>query len=283
MGERHGINAHLIDDAGLELLAQAGIRWARIDFDWDQIQPTGPDEWRWEDTDRIVAAAGRLGMSLLGVLAYSPAWACGSDNRATPPSEPQRYLTFVRACVERYGIGHVAAWSIWNEPNLKQFWTGERDQFIEDIWVPGLKEIETFGLSVGPDLSSAHDNKALQSWLPACLVAGRGLLDVVSHHQYDGHDTVAGRVKEIERLRDTVRKYPGFEHTPIWITEIGKKVPVGQAEHLAGVMAAMKDRQWWTKTFWYDSHGQGWGLLQTEQPHEPKGAYHTYAQIAREE
>jgi hypothetical protein len=117
----------------------------------------------------------------------------------------------------------------------------------------------------GPDLSSSGNER--DEWMGPILAAAGSLLDVITHHQYDGNDTVSGRVLEIERMHQFLAAR-GHGHKPLWITEIGWDAPrfsrAQQAQYLRDTMAAMAARPWWNKTFWYDSHGIGWGLLDGE-------------------
>lgn len=262
----YGVNAHLLHDEGLEKLASIGIQWVRIDFDWDRIQPD-PNVWDWSQHDRIVATCERLGLGTLAVLAYTPQWASGNKDRTVPPVHPEAYLAFVSEVVRRYQ-NRVQAWSIWNEPNLKQFWKGSLKQFVHEFWVPGLERVRSVDLDaylVGPDLSSARGNRCLRDWFPLCLAAGKELLDAVSHHQYDGGDTVSGRVHEVERVHAAMVS-SGAQHHPLWVTEIGwdRVNPMEQGRLLAEVYDRMGEFPWWTKTFWYDSHGPNWGLLEPD-------------------
>ena len=55
----------------------------------------------------------------------------------TPPSEMAQWAELVRAlakhCIERYGIEEVVTWNfeVWNEPNLKFFWDGTKEDYLE--------------------------------------------------------------------------------------------------------------------------------------------------------
>jgi polysaccharide biosynthesis protein PslG len=289
VGSPFGLNSHLIQTASLEKLAEIGIRWHRVDFDWPDVQPHEQGSFNWADTDRIVGAASRLNLNLLVILAYTPAWASASRDKGAPPRDPRLFLEYVAAVVHRYR-GEVAAWSVWNEPNLKVFWKGSRREFIDDIWVPGLNEIrgvDPDAFLVGPDLSSTKNNAVLKDWLPECLRASRGLLSAVAHHQYDGRDTVQGRVAELARVRDAMDK-AGASDLPLWVTEIGwdRVSPNQQAQLLTDVYAEMRPRQdWWEKTFWYDSHGKGWGLLEPDGSPDagaPRPAFHAYSKVVSE-
>lgn len=279
-----GLDTHLAGDDLIESFASIGIRWHRIDIDWDHIE-TAKGVFDWTDIDRVVATAERLGLSVFGSISYTPSWASGGANRALPPRDRSDFTDFVREVVRRYR-GRIACLGVWNEPNLTQFWAGTKTQYLEDILVPGLTVIRWEApemVTCGPDLSSSGNERA--NWLVPILDAAAPFLDVITHHQYDGGDTVAGRAAEIELLRDTLAAN-GQAGKPIWITEIGwSRNDVTEAEQamlLRGVMAAMKTRPFWTKTFWYDSHGADFGIVGPDGSPD-RGvmleAYHAYANV----
>jgi hypothetical protein len=261
---RFGLNSHNAGDDLFEAFAGIGIRWHRIDINWFDVEPVR-GEYHWETIDRVLDAADRLGLSVLGVIAYTPAWASVEGTPDAPPSDPADYIGFVRQVVARYR-GRLDAVSIWNEPNLRQFWSGTQRQFIDEILVPGLiavrEEVPEL-VTCGPELSSSGNER--EDWLAPILDAAAPHIDIITHHQYDGGDTVAGRVAEIEALRAfLVARNLG--HLPLWITETGwgrdsRVSESEQAEFLTGMMAAMLERPYWNKTFWYDSHGVDSGIV----------------------
>jgi hypothetical protein len=276
----------MIQTASLRLLADAGIKWHRIDVEWAHVERVqGQDDW--SDIDRIVDEADVLGISLLAILGYTPTWA-GNGKINSLPKDPRQFYAFVRRAAQRYG-SRMAAWSIWNEPNLKPFWDSGFDSFVKHIFRPGLLELKVHLPScttVGPDLSSTKNNACLKDWFPGLLREAGHLLSVISHHQYDGQDTVQGRVAELDRVHRFLVEQ-GYEHLPFWCTEIGwdRPSPEKQAELLRDTMRSMQMRNWWSKTFWYDSHGTGWGLLEpdlTPNAGAPKPAFHAYKQLIAE-
>jgi hypothetical protein len=296
----YGVNSHSSPADLVEKFAGIGVAWHRADVDWDAIEPD-EGQYRWDDMDALVwSTAPRYGLSLLTVVAYTPRWASTDGRRTSPPRQPQLFSRFVAAFLDRYRDG-IHALSLWNEPDLRQFWTGSPDEYCRLV-VPALEEARRMApelVLAGPDLSG-WSKGAQRDWLDPILkqtdgAAGGPLFDVITHHQYGGGDTVAGRVKEIEKLRSFL---DGRANTsrPLWITEIGwNDGPEGQvsslqqAENLRGVMRAMKDRPWWQKTFWYDSHGRvdgkpraEWGLLGPDGSPErgrEKPAFRAYAEV----
>ncbi len=260
-----GCNSHLARDATIAALFDVGVVWQRFDVDWDELEPR-PGVFAWQELDRCLATAARLGVSVYVTAAYTPAWASGvTGQRAAAPRDGADFVRFVRTVLRRYP-GRIHAMGIWNEPNLKEFYQGTRAFYLDALLRPGLQAIREEAprvITCGPDLSSS---KGVKEWLGAVLEAAGDLLDVVSHHQYDGGDTPGGRAKAIDDLHAFLVSRR-FAHLPLWITESGwkrgsKVTSQQQADHLRGIFREMERRStWWTKTFWYDSHGAGWGLF----------------------
>ena len=276
--------------------AAIGVGWFRIDVNWVQIE-THPGRYAWEEIDALAAEAERLGVALLACVAYTPGWASAGATHTSPPRDVGLYAQFVSAFAARYRR-RVAALSVWNEPDLEQFWKGTRQQFLA-LLQAGLRAAFDAGpeiLRCGPELSrwSGSNRKFLQAVLDLTDADPRGLLlDVVTHHQYQGRDTVAGRVKEIEALHAYLEKHDRHRR-PLWITETGwntgQASPEQVAVHLDGLMRAMLARRaWWARTFWYDAQSKvedgrpgRWGLLGPEgeaDAGQPSPAFHAYARV----
>jgi hypothetical protein len=282
---RFGVNAHLAGDPLLEKLADIGIKWYRIDIGWSDVEKV-EGQREWADIDRVVDFCGRRGLRVYGTIAYTPSWASGSNDPAAPPRDASKYHDFVREVARRYR-GRVHAFGIWNEPNLGLFWKGTKQQYLDQILLPGLRILKEEVPEIprcGPDLSSSGNYR--KDWLEPILRAAGSQLDVITQHQYDGKDTVSGRVKELDSLRSYLQG-AGQGGKPFWLTEIGwmtgKKVSANdQASNLKGIYQAMLSRSWWSKTFWYDSHGVGWGLLgpdATAQQGQPTPSYSAYRDV----
>ena len=88
-----GLNSHVAPPKYLHKFADIGLRWHRIDIDWDRIE-TEEGKYDWSEVDAVVGAASERSLSLLGVIAYTPAWAAVDPNepaktsRTKMPSDP---------------------------------------------------------------------------------------------------------------------------------------------------------------------------------------------------
>ena len=112
-----------------DLAWQAGARWDRIIFPWSLIQKDGPNSWtQLYFTDEAIKAQARRGVTMAGILIYTPQWASTTPEKGRPVDPPRgleldykdpnnSWGQFVRKVVDRHK-GVVDHWIIWNEPDL---------------------------------------------------------------------------------------------------------------------------------------------------------------------
>jgi hypothetical protein len=133
-----GVNADLAQytpaelDAVLAHIARGGFRWVRQRFPWDQIEPQ-QGAYDWAPWDALVAGCVARDLRLVAVLDGTPSWARPNgeaDPRAavllaamTPPGEVSDWGDFAAEVAVRYR-GRVAAYQVWDEPNLAEHWGG---------------------------------------------------------------------------------------------------------------------------------------------------------------
>jgi len=114
----------------LEAIRDAGFRWVKQDFSWREIEGLGKGRFDWSIADRIVEQAEKLNLRLIVRLDSEPTWASGQiyPNDAkiimSPPRNYQDFADFAHAVALRYK-GRIAAYQIWNEPNLAREWGGQ--------------------------------------------------------------------------------------------------------------------------------------------------------------
>jgi hypothetical protein len=114
----------------MELIRDAGFGWVKQGFAWREIEGLGKSQFDWSITDRIVTQAESIGLHIIARLDDEPTWASGqvypNDNNVimSPPKNPQDFSDFCYALASRYK-GRIAAYQIWNEPNLAREWGGK--------------------------------------------------------------------------------------------------------------------------------------------------------------
>jgi hypothetical protein len=106
------------------LYEKLGVTIFQTGLSWETIAPTRPANptdpndpaYTWPtDIDRVIAEARRHRMSVLLLLANTPAWANGGRTPEWAPSRPQDFAAFARAASRRYPA--VRRWMIWGEPS----------------------------------------------------------------------------------------------------------------------------------------------------------------------
>jgi len=137
----YGINTFLeqeVDDwkihRTLRLISEAGFKWIRQEFPWEDIEIEGKgvfqdrregrDVSSWEKYDHIVDLAEEYGVSIIARLDNPPAWTRAAGNELgtlAPPDAYADYGDFVYAVVSRYK-GRIKYYQIWNEPNIYPEW-----------------------------------------------------------------------------------------------------------------------------------------------------------------
>jgi hypothetical protein len=90
------------------------VKWVRHQLSWLHHEPA-KGEYKWERIDRVVNTLSEVKKNIILNPVHSPAWAC----KCSPglPDNPQDFADFMTAVANRYK-GKVAAYEIWNEPNL---------------------------------------------------------------------------------------------------------------------------------------------------------------------
>lgn len=110
--------------------AELGVGWERILFYWNQIQPTGPDDWNTLHVlEEWLVEANENDRTVLGVLKNTPEWAWSPDSEANaaavpnglylPVNDPDNlWAEYTRKTAEYYAPLGVQNWIIWNEPDI---------------------------------------------------------------------------------------------------------------------------------------------------------------------
>ena len=113
----------------IALAKNGGFTWVKQRMDWDALAPDEQGQMKPDVVakyDGVVDAVAASGLKLIIRVGQPPKWATGL--RASAPNPPPDDLSgtgplanFLYGLVKRYQ-GKVAAWQIWNEPNLKREW-----------------------------------------------------------------------------------------------------------------------------------------------------------------
>ena len=147
------------------------------------------------NADHIVDFLLSIGMRPFVELSFMPAaLASGSMTvfhyraNVTPPKDYEQWSTLIQTLVahwiERYGIQEVAEWffEVWNEPNLKAFWTGTQKEYFKlyRVTADAIKKVHPSLRVGGP--ATARDGW-IEEFLEFCE-GGKVPVDFVTTHHY---------------------------------------------------------------------------------------------------
>ncbi len=108
----------------LALVNELGFSWVKQKFPWREIEGIEKGQYDWYRPDRIVEEIEAAELNLLVRLDRQPFWSEPEENlwhENQPPGDLQDFADFCGAVAERYQ-GRIAAYQVWNEPNLGREW-----------------------------------------------------------------------------------------------------------------------------------------------------------------
>jgi hypothetical protein len=284
-------------------MAAAGVTSVRIDFAWESLQPRrGPvSPWHVRLADTCVNIARANGMTVLGTLSATPAWANGGRGSTTPPTRVGDFARFSRWAA-RHFRGRVGAWEIWNEPDYDVYFKGTTRRYVKLLRASyrAIKRGDRKALVLTGGV--VHNN---DRWLRDAYRAGaKGFFDAVGTHPYQGVGDAAPETPDsgddwwlmthVKAVHELMARH-GDGRKPIWFTEFGWSVhdnPQGlplwqrgvtasvQAEYIVRAIALVRGAYPYVKRmYWYkdrtmpgeDFHEAGYGLLRADLT--PRPAY----------
>lgn len=146
-------------EAQLKMISEAGIRWIRQEFPWQDIEVDGRGQFTdsrndmdgdgqadtipaWDKYDRIVALAEQYDIEIQARLSAPPAWSRAEVDALGlgPPDDYQDFVNFAVAVAEHYQ-GRLRYFQIWNEPNIYPEWGTLPDQTHKPISPEGYTEL----------------------------------------------------------------------------------------------------------------------------------------------
>jgi hypothetical protein len=231
-----------LDNQDLQGMESARVRTNRFVLKWGWVQPNR-DSFNWESADRFFGELASHGIRAVPSLWGNPDWVGGSAS--TPPigglAGEQAWRGFLRAMVVRYGPGGsywthgyrqrygpsatplpVQSWQIWNEPNLKKYFTpypspGKYARLLQ-ISHEAIKSKDPRARIVLAGMPGHGDINAWDFLNSLYSVAGiKGKFDAAALHPY---------ARDIDRQRKAIQRFRGAmtQHgdgaTPLWLTEL---------------------------------------------------------------
>jgi polysaccharide biosynthesis protein PslG len=124
-----GIQIHLHredQDRLFAYLNELPLGWVKVQVSWKLYEPR-PGEWddyRLDELDRFIHRARAEGLQVLLSVAKAPEWSRPTTEMDGPPGDYTLFTRFMQQLAQRYQA-QVAAYELWNEPNLQREWNGE--------------------------------------------------------------------------------------------------------------------------------------------------------------
>lgn len=176
----YGFEAYLwwkpeIATRDLGLVRSAGFTWVKQTFAWRDIE-VEKGKFDWSHADEIVFLTGHFGLKLLVRLDGDPWWdrtyQDGKGIANGPPKDLRNFSNYCAVIAARYK-GKVAAYQVWNEPNLAREWGGNPPdpvQYVEMLrqCYLSIKAADPAALVISAGLSPT----------------GNGLPEAISHSEF---------------------------------------------------------------------------------------------------
>lgn len=299
-------------------IEDVGSKWVRLNVKWAEAEPVNNayNEWWLKEYEKAIALARGAGQRVIVMVDTAPIWASGSPT-SNVPSDPRDYADFMSYLSSRLR-GTVDAYEVWNEPNLKRFWStgpdASRYAALLKATYPRIKASDpvaqvVFGGTSGNDYE----------FLEAAYAAGaKGSFDVMATHPYPYcGSTGPADVRRESDGRISKDSYLGYREVratmaaqgdakPIWFTEFGWNTSTtgcnpgagiwqggvseaDQAKNLYEAYKLIEGDSYVEVALWYDFRNNYWmkdadtpearyGLLRTD--FSPKPAYDAYKAYA---
>ncbi len=192
-----GLNAnqgHSYEGGKVPIPVEISQRWDRLRAGMRTQfvgEPGKPD--RWERSERILKSSMDMNPRIELILEGTPPWAAISPERLEEarkagrphvvPPDPVKYAKLVEEIIERHG-DRIDAYEIWNEPNIKQFWRGTAEEYVQffNTVVPVIRKNDPTAMIILAGMAGVNDD------FVQTLAAG-GVFeasDLLSIHPYAG-------------------------------------------------------------------------------------------------
>jgi hypothetical protein len=269
----------------------ARVHTLRYLFQWESVQPKNGTSFRWSPQDNFIGRLASRGIRVVPTVWGNPKWVTGYTAHAPidRPKDRLAWQAFLKAVAKRYGPGGtywsgryhddfgqnavplpIQSWQIWNEPNLKKYWTPYPDPkkygLLLQLSHSAISSVNSKAQIVIGGLPG-YPSSGIRAWdflrqLYNKVPSAKRNLDATALHPYGG--TIDRVRQQIVQMRTTM-KNADDKGTPLWISEIAwgsaprdsvgiNQGPEGQARMLRNAYKLiLTNRTLWKvqRLFWY--------------------------------
>lgn len=219
---------------------------------WPNLEPK-KGQWNFAMLDKYVAMANLAKVEVLLPLGLSPAWASArpgetssyKSGNAAEPFDMEDWRNYVRTVATRYK-GRVRAYEVWNEVNLKGFYSGSPEKMVQmaRLAYETLKEVDPGIIVVSPSVTGEGRHT---EWLDNYLAKGGGkYADVIGYHFYVPKSQPETMLPVVRLVQKIMRNH-GQGNKPLWNTESGwgieNKTPIKGVGAVGSDWLKLNDRE----------------------------------------
>lgn len=259
-----------IQAAQFSAMKSIGMTSVRVDANWREVQPAGPENFNWSALDQEVQSIRSAGMSVDLIIDGCPSWAAvpgaRNDMFAQPASSAQ-FATWAAEVATHYRNMGVRYFEIWNEPNLNKFWHPRPNPsaYTADLVAAyaSIKKADPAAIVISGGLSPASDNGI--NFAPVTFLAKmyrdgvKGSFDYLGDHPYSYPllpDTYSpsSAWSAMDETNPSIRSIMianGDSSKKIWITEFGAPAtgrldlsPTAQSKALTQALTYVSKVDW---------------------------------------
>lgn len=198
--------------------------WGSYSY-WSRLEPM-KDKWDFNLVDKYVDLAEQHHVDVLLTLGITPKWASSHPSASSDygpggsavPKKMADWQNYVRTVATRYK-GRIHEYEIWNEPNLRHYYTSSIPEMVQlaKVAYQTLKKVDPTVIVCSPSATGPYGAE----WLDEYLRAGGGkYADVIGFHFYVNPAPPEQMVPLIQRV-ERIMKKDGAGDKPLWDTETG--------------------------------------------------------------
>jgi hypothetical protein len=171
-----------------------------------------------------VTQAERHHVEILLTLALTPTWASArpteqsaqSPGNAAEPKNIADWEDYVRTIATRYK-GRIHYFEVWNEPNVKSFWSGSTPQLVELACSAYsiIKRVDPTAQVTSPPFGAKWGLIFFEAYLGA---GGGKCADIIDYHLYVSPGPPEEMVGFIQQVKEIMTRN-GAANKPLWNTE----------------------------------------------------------------
>jgi len=196
--------------------------WVKVQVSWKLHEPR-PGEYSEElfgELDRLVDGANGQGVKVLLSVSKAPEWSRPTTEMDGPPGDYGQFEGFMRYLATRY-TGRVAAYELWNEPNLQREWNGtplSAADFVELMrrGAAGVRAADPAALLISGAPATTGINDGVNAiddrvYFGAMLAAGVGeVVDGAGVHPYGWANPPDSRAADAAQVSSSHNNHPSF-------------------------------------------------------------------------